>query len=128
MSETIKMHGRLLLFDIVDECNWMIPKDCKIEYPEKVPFLNRITDYNNASAVVGNATIYKDDLGLVCDVNLYETLNDGNLHIGGIFRNSVFHGDNGIRVFDEINIYGIGIIYNPANEEYKLNVVEEREE
>ena len=66
MSDTIKMHERLLIFDKPDTIGYMFPKDCKISFPEVVP-ITWESSFNDPGKVIGNAYISKDEKGLICD-------------------------------------------------------------
>lgn len=126
MNKHIRLRGRLLLFDVVDELNWKIPKDCDISYPKRVPFVRYITDYNNPSCVVSTAIISRDELGLICTVILNDpkSLDNYELPIGGIFVDPEYHYEDDIRVFDKFHIYGVGVTNDPAHKDYKLSLVE----
>lgn len=136
MSEHIKMHGRLLLFDVIHRVNFihMFPKDCEITYPEKVPFVYDF-EFNNPDRVLGYATITKDEKGLICDavINnvidrdiLRETFNN-ELPIGGFYNKTSHHQEEHIRVFDRLNLVAIGVTLGPVHEDYKLVLSEEEE-
>ena len=137
MSESIKMHGRLLLFDVIHKSNFphKISKDCGITYPEKVPIACNFY-FDNPEEVVGYATITKDDKGLVCDAVITNVIDrdilrekfNNELSIGGFYHRTLRHKEDNITVFDRLHVSGIGITLGPVHEDYKLVLSEESEE
>lgn len=137
MSEDIKMHGRLLLFDVVHEVNFKhkIPKDCDLTYPEKVPIVYNF-QFDKPDEVIGRATIIKDEKGLVCDAIINNVINrdilretfNNELPIGGYYRKTLQHHEDNLQVFDKMHLVGIGITLGPVHEDYKLVLSEESED
>ena len=131
MNETIKMTGRLLVFDKVDKLGLLFPKDCEITFPEKVP-VALYFHFMNPNEVVGNASVMKDERGLICDVELtnfdrdilHNTCND-ELYIGGFYRQLKKHRANGVDIIDKVTLRGIGIILGPADDELKITLKED---
>ena len=130
MSNTIKMTGRLLIFDKVDNIGLLFPKDCKITYPERIPFIRDFATYD-PTAVLGSAKVHEDERGLVCDVELtnfdrdvLKELHD-ELPIGGYYNKVKQHGENGVQVIDSVNLVGISTTFGPADDELKIRVVED---
>lgn len=132
MAETIKMRGRLLLFDVIDDLGYKIPKDCELTYPEKVPVCYMFS-YYDPEKVWGSAIISKDEAGLICEADItipldLDTFRDeynNELPIGGYYKNQKSHYEDSIRVFDALKLVGIGITWAPASKEYKMVLVEE---
>lgn len=56
----IKLEGRVLLFDVINQLSNKIPKDCKLTMPEKVP-LTWNFEHNKP---IGFATPIRDDKGI----------------------------------------------------------------
>lgn len=133
MSESIKMKGRVLLFDRVDNLRIMFPKNCNITYPEIIPIIWNF-EFNNLDSVLGNATISKYEDGLICDAIISNPIireildtENGELHIGGFYKKIKEHHHNGVRMIDQAHLVAIGVTLAPALDELKL-VLEESEE
>ena len=131
MSETIKMSGRLLIFDKISKNEVVFPKDCELSYPEKVPVT---WEFNTVDpgAVKGFAVVKKDERGLLCVVELTNFERDvlqkcfhDELPIGGYYQPVETHNENGLRVVDKATLRMIGITLEPADDELKMKVVEE---
>lgn len=131
MSETIKMSGRLLIFDNISKNEVVFPKDCELSYPEKVPVT---WEFNTVDpgAVKGFAVVNKDERGLLCVVELTNFERDvlqkcfhDELPIGGYYQPVETHNENGLRVVDKATLRMIGITLGPADDELKMKVVEE---
>ena len=60
----MKIEGRILLFDVIHTDESLIPSDCKIDIPEKVPIVKgfQMTDPNS---LIGSASVSIDDRGLI---------------------------------------------------------------
>lgn len=134
MSEPIKMRGRLVLFDMVDNIGIKIPKDCKITYPEILPLIYNF-EFNKVGSVLGNVKVTKDEKGLICDAIIMNRIDrdmlrdtfQNELPIGGYYRNIKNHMVNGVRVFDEMNLVAVSVTLGSASDKYKLVLVEEEE-
>ena len=131
MSNIIKMKGRVLLFDEVDNLNTIFPKDCDITYLESVPIVHNF-EFDRADGVFGHATISRDDKGLICDAVMTDSvINEilpecnNELPIGGYFMKVKDYYINGIRVINKALLTGISITFGPASDKYKL-VLEEK--
>lgn len=134
MSELIKMTGRLLTFDKVDKCGILFPKDCKITCPETVPVLWNF-DSSNADKILGNATISRDDSGLICDVvlcnnNIINLLSEFNseLPIGGFYNKLKDQQVGSVRMIEECYLAAVSVFLAPASDEYKIHLVKESED
>ena len=130
MRDTIKMHGRLLIFDKPDTIGCMFPKDCKISFPEVVPITWEFA-FNDPGKVIGNAYISKDEKGLICDAiitnfdrdTLSENFNNV-LPIGGYYNKVKQHLENGTRIVDEATLHLVGVTLDPADPELRMMVIE----
>ena len=128
----IKMKGRLLLFDTLDKTGLFFPQNCELTYPEKVPVIREFS-YDDPDAVLGSATVSKDEKGLVCDVELINfdrdvllrAFND-ELYIGGYYDavDSWYADDR--RMITKAALLGISTVFAPAHEEMKMKVVGEQ--
>lgn len=134
MSNIIKMQGRLLTFDRVDKCNILFPKDCKITHPEMLPILFNF-DRSDVSTVLGNASITRDDSGLIVyaiiyDEDIIKLLPEFNnkFPIGGFYTRLKDHIHNNIRSIDECTLSAVSVTLSPASDEYEMVLIEESEE
>lgn len=131
----MKMCGRLLLFDIVDNIRKKFPKNCKISYPESIPVAHEF-HFLNPENVYGSAKVSTDDKGLICEVTLTNlnisdemlSILENALPIGGFYKDIKTHWDNGVEIIDEARLVGIGITFGPAYDEYKMTLVKESED
>ena len=132
MMDTIKMKGRLLLFDKPTSNRTLFPKDCEITYAEKIPVIWDFR-FNDPSSVMGSGHVMRDEKGLTCDVELnksdaiIDVLRefDGELPIGGYYSYVKSHQKDGLRVFENGCLTCIGVTLSPVDEEYRMRVVEE---
>lgn len=135
MIDTIKMKGRLLLFDKPTSNRTLFPKDCVITFAENVPVVWEFL-FNDPGSVLGSGHVMRDEKGLICEVELTRTdaiidiLHefDGELPIGGYYSCVKSHQGNHLRVFDSGQLTCIGVTLSPVDEEYRMRVVEEKEE
>lgn len=77
-----KAIGRLLLFDTLLSDGNIIPHDCKIDIPDKVPISLRSIP-NEPSDIIGYATVRKDDKGLIFESDFpleYSINNISDMH------------------------------------------------
>lgn len=133
MGENIKMKGRVILLDEVDNLGMKFSKDCELTYLEKVPIVHNF-EFHKPDGVFGNAEVSKDEYGLVCDaVMTHPVINEilpetnNELPIGGYFRKVKEHYEDGVRVIDKAQLVSISITFGPASDKYKLVLVEEEQ-
>ena len=87
----IKIKGKFLSFEKLNGDGSIIFKDCKINYPEKVPI---VWDFNTtAQNVLGNAKIIKEENGLYFDGELIDQnigkaiqIASSGLGVGGFYN------------------------------------------
>ena len=135
MMDTIKMKGRLLLFDKPTLNRTLFPKDCEITYAEKIPVIWDFR-FNDPGSVMGSGHVMRDDEGLICEVELSKSdviidilrEFDGELPIGGYYSYVKSHQEDGLRVFESGCLTCIGVTRYPVDEEYRMRVVKEEEE
>ena len=135
MMDTIKMKGRLLLFDKPTSNKTLFPKNCEITYAEKVPVIWEFR-FNDPGSVLGSGRVMRDEKGLVCEAEITRTDAivyilrefDGELPIGGYYSGVKSHQGNHLRVFDSGQLTCIGVTLDPVDEEYRMRIVEEKEE
>lgn len=130
----IKMSGRLLIFDKTDNISLRFPKECKLSYPEEVPFIHNF-NYNDPGAVLGIARVTEDEKGLLCEVDLTNTsfIDRDILHnefhdelcIGGYYINVKRHQENGATIIDEARLVSISTTFGPADDELRIRVMED---
>ena len=134
MMDTIKMKGRLLLFDKPTSNRTLFPKDCEIAFAEKVPVILEF-QFNDPGSVMGSGYVMRDEKGLICEVELIrigaivDILRkfDGELPIGGYYSGVKSHQGNHLRIFDSGRLTCIGVTLSPVDEEYRMRIVEEKE-
>lgn len=132
MMDTIKMKGRLLLFDKPTLNRTLFPKDCEITYAEKIPVIWDFR-FNDPGTVLGSGHVMRDEKGLICEVDLTRTdviidiLREfnGKLPIGGYYYGVKSHQEAGLRVFESGCLTCIGVTLGPVDEEYRMRVVGE---
>lgn len=125
----IKIKGKFLSFDKVNSDGSVISKDCKINYPEKVPI---IYDFEQTiQNVLGNAKVIKEEDGLYFDGELIDQditkviqKESSNLGVGGFYNN--VKRDKNEKVIG-MNIYYISITPGPVSPDYKFEVIESEE-
>lgn len=131
MSDVIKMTGRLLVFDKPDINRNIFPKGCEITFPEKVPVIRNF-QFDRPDAVLGSATVTKDEKGLVCDVELtnfdrnvlHEYFGD-ELYIGGYYDQAKMGYKNGVKIINKARLVCIGTVFDPADVELKIVLKED---
>lgn len=133
-SDVVHMTGRLLIFDKISKNGVLFPKTCSINIPEKVPV---IMDFNmwDPNRVLGLATVTKDDIGYMCDVEIInphftdilkcDDLNE--LPIGGYYTNVSSKIVDGFRVVDKAHLRAISVVCYPADDESKIRIVKDKE-
>lgn len=85
---------------------------------------------------MGSGHAMRDEKGLVCEAELTRTdaivdvLHefDGELPIGGYYYGVKSHQGNNLCIFDSGRLTCIGVTLSPVDEEYRMSVVEEKEE
>ena len=110
----------------------LFPKDCELTYPEKVPFI-RDFSHNDLHAVIGSATVTRDEKGLICDVELVNFDRDilqnefnDELYISGYYKNvKRLVTDDKIIVEKAVLVEISTVLFGPDHEEMKIRVVEE---
>lgn len=135
MMDTIKMKGRLLLFDKPTSNRTLFPKNCEITYAEKVPVVLEFR-FNDPGSVMGSGHVMRDEKGLVCEAEITRTdaivdilrKSDGELPIGGYYSGVKSHQENYLRIFDSGRLTCIGVTLDPVDEEYRMRIVEEKED
>ena len=135
MMDTIKMKGRLLLFDKPTSNRTLFPKDCEITYAEKIPVIWDFR-FNDPGSVMGSGYVMRDEKGLICEVELIrigaivDILREFNeeLPIGGYYSYVKSHQEDGLRVFENGCLTCIGVTHYPVDEEYRMRVMEDKEE
>lgn len=132
---TIKMKGRLLLFDKPTSNKTLIPKDCEIAYPEKIPVIFEFR-FGDPNAALGSGCVMRDEKGLICEVELTRSNGvidilrefDGEIPIGGFYSHVKSHQENGLCVIESGCLRAIGVTLSPVDEECRMRVVGEKEE
>ena len=132
MMDTIKMKGRLLLFDKPTSNRTLFPKDCEIVYAEKIPVIWDFR-FNDPGSTMGFGHVMRDEKGLICEVDLNKSdviidiLREfnGELPIGGYYYGVKSHQETELRVFESGCLICIGVTLDPVDEEYRMGVVEE---
>ena len=135
MKDVITMKGRLLLFDKPNSNKTLFPKNCEITYAEKVPVVWEF-QFNEPSAVLGSGHVTRDEKGLICKAEITPSdaivnilhKSDGELPIGGYYSGVKSHQENYLRIFDGGRLTCIGVTLSPVDEEYRMRIVEEKEE
>lgn len=135
MIDIITMKGRLLLFDKPTSNKTLFPKNCEITYAEKIPIVWEF-QFNEPSAVLGSGSVIRDEKGLICKAEITPSdaivdilrKSDGELPIGGYYSGVKSHQGNHLRIFDSGRLTCIGVTLSPVDEEYRMRVVEEKEE
>lgn len=135
MMDTIKMKGRLLLFDKPTSNRTLFPKSCEISFAEKVPVIWDFR-FNDPGSVMGSGYVMRDEKGLICEVELtrsdaiIDILRefDGVLPIGGYYSHVKSHQEDGLHVLESGCLTCVGVTLDPVDEECRMRVVEEKEE
>lgn len=135
MIDIITMKGRLLLFDKPTSNKTLFPKNCEITFAEKIPIVWEF-QFNEPSAVLGSGNVIRDEKGLICKAEITPSdaivdilrKSDGELPIGGYYSGVKSHQGNHLRIFDSGRLTCIGVTLSPVDEEYRMRIVEEKEE
>lgn len=131
----MKLEGRILLFDAVNNSGDVFAKDCKIYIPEKVP----LTIDFNPHQVIGFANVTRDDKGLFAKAETFsnefigiEDLNsifeDGKIGAGGFYNLIKIHNEGSIMKVDEAKLNEVALVLKPVNEEYSFEIIEDEKE
>ena len=123
-DRVINVNGRLLNFDQPYMDDHIFPSTCNIDIPDKVPVLFNF----NREDPIGNAEIYRDDTGLMCNGTikvcgeLEEILGeDSGFGFGGYYNKVKSHTENGIRVIDDCRIASCSITPAPIDPDCVLH-------
>lgn len=131
---TMKLEGRILLFDQVNKNRDVFPKACKIVIPEKVPLCWEF-DHN---LVIGIAEVTRDDKGLIAKAetfsndfigirDLRDNFTDNKIGVGGFYNNVKKHSENHLIVVDEATLLEVSLTLMPVNSEYIFRIVKEED-
>lgn len=130
-AKTIKLEGRILLFDTVNKIKDIFPKECKIDIPEKVPLLYEF----HHDEVIGVAEVIRDDKGLFCKAetfqdnfigdHLKDILEDEKIGVGGFYNKIKKHNEGSLIIVDEATLREVSITLAPVHEEYYFEIVED---
>lgn len=129
----IKLEGRVLLFDVINQLSNKIPKDCKLTMPEKVP----LTWNFEHDKPIGFATPIRDDKGIYATAETFsneyigiedirDILTDGKIGVGGYYIINKRHNEGELDIIDEATLLEIGLTLAPVREEYYFKIVEEK--
>lgn len=125
----MRIKGRILSFDTINQNRDIFLKDCRITIPEKVP----LTWLFQQSNVLGFAEITRDDNGLVADAETFqddirELFTDGRMGAGGYYRNVKWYKEGNLTVIDEARLCEVALTLAPVNKDYYFEIVEENKE
>ena len=126
----IKLEGRVLLFDEININHDKFSKDCKINFPEKVP-LTWNFEHNNS---IGYAVPVKDDKGIYATAEIfrddYISVKDirgifanGKIGVGGYYNRVKKHQEEELVVIDEATLLEIGLTLAPVRDKYYFKIV-----
>lgn len=129
----IKLEGRVLLFDVINQLSNKISKDCKLTVPEKVP----LTWNFEHDKPIGFATPIRDDKGIYATAETFsneyigikdirDILTDGKNGVGGYYSINKRHNEGELDIIDEATLLEIGLTLAPVREEYYFRIVEEK--
>lgn len=83
----MKIEGRILLFDVIHADGSLMPPDCKIDIPEKVPIVKDF-EIGDPNSCIGSASVSIDDRGLVFTGDIQDDFDtDGYPGCGGYYVN-----------------------------------------
>lgn len=129
----IKLEGRVLLFDVINQLSNKISKDCKLTVPEKVP----LTWNFEHDKPIGFATPIRDDKGIYATAETFsneyigikdirDILTDGKIGVGGYYSINKRHNEGELDIIDEATLLEIVLTLAPVREEYYFKIVEEK--
>lgn len=127
----IKLEGRVLLFDVINQLSDKMPKDCKLIIPEKVPLT---WDFEHDKPI-GFALPFKDNNGIYATAETFsneyinvedirDILTDGKIGVGGYYRINKMHKEGELVIIDEATLLEIGLTLAPVREEYYFKIME----
>lgn len=127
----IKLEGRVLLFDVINQSSDKIPKDCKLAIPEKVPLT---WDFEHDKPI-GFVIPIRDDKGIYATAetfsneyigieNIRDILTGGKIGVGGYYRINKMHKEGELYIIDEATLLEIGLTLGPVREEYYFKIME----
>ena len=124
----MKVRGTLLKFGAKNSVLDVISSDCKIDIPEKVPFL---WDFDFAHPPIGHAEVERTDEGLIftgeiTDPKMIEMLTntyDGKecMGCGGYYNKLKRDGHDIV----QMELRAVSCTYAPVNPDYKFEIEEE---
>jgi len=125
----IKIKGKFLSFEKLNGDGSIIFKDCKINYPEKVPI---VWDFNPIGLnLLGTAKVIREEDGLYFDGELADQditkviqKESANLGVGG-FYNRLKRNDHNKII--GMNLCYISITPTPVSPDYTFEVIESEE-
>ena len=127
----IKLEGRVLLFDAVNQTSDKFAKDCKLTIPEKVP----LTWEFKHDKPIGFVMPIRDDKGIYATAETFsneyigvedirDILTDGKIGVGGCYRVNKMHKEGELFIIDEATLLEIGLTLGPVREEYYFKIME----
>ena len=121
----IKLEGRVLLFNVVNQPADKFSKDCKLTIPEKVP-LTWGFEHNKP---IGFALPFKDSDGIYATAETFSyeymgVLTGGKIGVGGYYRINKMHKEGELDIIDEAALLEIGLTLAPVREEYYFKIME----
>lgn len=110
--------GRLLTFELVDECKRKFSKNCVIQIPEKLPLVQDFK-FEKVDSVIGSAIVHKDAIGLTCVINSNKLIRD-EYYVGGCYMNVKSHMEDDICVIDSCKLWSVSIVFDPSDRSAKI--------
>lgn len=122
----IKLQGKILRFDSINNNGYIFPKNCKIDIPEKIPLL---LDFDRGN-VIGICEVNQDSEGLtakgVSHLEEVKTiLGQEKIGAGGYYNCVKFHNENGVKVIDKCKLQYVSMTLEPADEHCSFEIVRE---
>lgn len=133
----IEAKAKIIVFDKVDKCGRVFPKDCKIDIPEKVPVVLANGPFTASDIIGVTLKIARNDFDCETLLNINnlneellehfkEHVTDDLLYAGGHFTQVETHIDDaGNTVIDSGKLVGVGIFFDDVygDKDLKLEVV-----
>lgn len=129
----IKLEGRVLLFDVINQSSDKFTKDCKLTIPERVP-LTWNFEHDNP---IGFVLPIRDDKGIYATAetfsnehidigieDIWDILTNGKIGVGGCYRINKKHKEGELYIIDEATLLEIGLTLAPVREEYYFKIME----
>ena len=127
----IKLEGRVLLFDVVNQPADKFLKDCELIIPEKVP----LTWNFEHDKPIGFALPFKDNNGIYATAETFsneyigvedirDILTDGKIGVGGYYKLDEIHNEGELLIVDEATLVEISLTLAPVREEYYFKIME----